>query len=243
MKRACDAWLSHIPTIVIACAPRIPNGSSIRSRILFPGWLGIRSECSVAKNFSATRHFAGRRRSRLLKRRLDGVRGISTARAQSLPGSTGSHGFRGSGKAHVRPIAHGNHARKSMSVLFESFGFRGNTEDYYDPRNSFFNDVLDRRVGIPNHAFGGLSGSCATPEFSHRGVGMPGHFIVKYCRSGAGVLSRSLQSWRNSHSRRLPRRLHERYGDAMEFSDRLLARVTQPPDPLAHAEQSERRFT
>ena len=38
---------------------------------------------------------------------------------------------------------------KINAILFERVGFRGNTEDYYDPRNSFFNDVLDRRVGIP----------------------------------------------------------------------------------------------
>ena len=33
--------------------------------------------------------------------------------------------------------------------LFEIEGFRGNQEDYYDPRNSFLNDVLDRKTGIP----------------------------------------------------------------------------------------------
>src|SRR5437763_3696498 len=70
--------------------------------------------------------------------------------------------------------------KKINSVLFESFGFRGNTEDYYDPRNSFFNDVLDRRVGIP------ITLSTVYMEVSRRlkfpisGVGMPGHFVVKY---------------------------------------------------------------
>ena len=33
--------------------------------------------------------------------------------------------------------------------LFEIQGFRGNSEDYYDPRNSYLNEVLDRRLGIP----------------------------------------------------------------------------------------------
>src|SRR5947199_10304866 len=33
--------------------------------------------------------------------------------------------------------------------LFEEQGFRGNVPDYYDPRNSYLNEVLDRRVGIP----------------------------------------------------------------------------------------------
>ena len=34
-------------------------------------------------------------------------------------------------------------------VLFEEEGLRGNRDDYYDPRNSFLNDVLDRKLGIP----------------------------------------------------------------------------------------------
>ena len=33
--------------------------------------------------------------------------------------------------------------------LFAELGFSGNTDDYYDPRNSFLNEVLDRRLGIP----------------------------------------------------------------------------------------------
>jgi len=63
--------------------------------------------------------------------------------------------------------------------LFEVEGFRGNQEDYYDPRNSFLNDVLDRKTGIP------ITLSVLYMEVGRRiglkieGVGMPGHFIVK----------------------------------------------------------------
>src|SRR6185369_3373343 len=35
------------------------------------------------------------------------------------------------------------------ATLFEQLGFRGNHENYYDPRNSFLNEVIDRRIGIP----------------------------------------------------------------------------------------------
>ncbi len=64
--------------------------------------------------------------------------------------------------------------------LFPQLGFHGNTEDYYDPRNSFLNDVLDRRTGIP------ITLSIVYMEVARRiglplrGVGMPGHFLVKY---------------------------------------------------------------
>jgi regulator of sirC expression with transglutaminase-like and TPR domain len=65
-------------------------------------------------------------------------------------------------------------------VLFEEEGFRGNSEDYYDPRNSFLNDVMDRRIGIP------ITLSVIYLEVGWRlglplhGVNFPGHFLVRY---------------------------------------------------------------
>ena len=64
--------------------------------------------------------------------------------------------------------------------LFSDLGFSGNTRRYADPRNSFLNDVVDRRVGIP------ISLSVLTMEVGRRlgvplvGVGMPGHFLVRH---------------------------------------------------------------
>jgi len=65
-------------------------------------------------------------------------------------------------------------------VLFEEEGFCGNAEAYYDPRNSFLNDVLDRRLGIP------LTLSIVYLEVAWRlglpveGVNFPNHFLVRY---------------------------------------------------------------
>ena len=65
-------------------------------------------------------------------------------------------------------------------VLFEEEKFRGNADAYYDPRNSFLNDVLDRRVGIP------LTLSIVYLETGWQlglpleGVNFPGHFLVRY---------------------------------------------------------------
>ena len=64
--------------------------------------------------------------------------------------------------------------------LFDELGFTGNREDYYDPRNSYLNDVLDRRLGIP------ISLSLVYVEVGKRagaplvGVGMPQHFLVRH---------------------------------------------------------------
>lgn len=65
-------------------------------------------------------------------------------------------------------------------VLFEEMKLRGNRDDYYDPRNSFLNDVLDRGLGIP------ITLSIVYMEVARQiglnlsGVGMPGHFLLKY---------------------------------------------------------------
>ena len=64
--------------------------------------------------------------------------------------------------------------------LFEEQGFHGNEADYYDPRNSFLNDVIDRRTGIPITlcvVYLEIARRLELPVF---GVGLPGHFIVKY---------------------------------------------------------------
>jgi len=75
------------------------------------------------------------------------------------------------------------------SVVFEQAKLRGNRDDYYDPRNSFLNDVLERGLGIP------ITLSLIYMEIARRvgfhlsGVGMPGHFLLKhYGETGQEIL-------------------------------------------------------
>ena len=62
--------------------------------------------------------------------------------------------------------------------LFQELGFRGNADHYQDPDNSYFNRVLERRLGIP------ISLSCVALFVGWRldvpvfGVGLPGHFVI-----------------------------------------------------------------
>jgi regulator of sirC expression with transglutaminase-like and TPR domain len=65
-------------------------------------------------------------------------------------------------------------------VLFEELNLRGNREDYYDPRNSFLNDVLDRGLGIPITLSIVYMELAKRVGFSLAGVGMPGHFLLKH---------------------------------------------------------------
>ena len=72
--------------------------------------------------------------------------------------------------------------------LFHDMGFRGNRQDYYDARNSYLNDVLDRRTGIPItlSAVAMAVGTRAGLEVV--GVGLPGHFVAKALGDGEEVL-------------------------------------------------------
>jgi regulator of sirC expression with transglutaminase-like and TPR domain len=65
-------------------------------------------------------------------------------------------------------------------VLFVEHRFRGNTEAYYDPRNSFLNDVLDRRLGIPITLSIVHLEVCWRLDLPVVGVNFPGHFLVRY---------------------------------------------------------------
>lgn len=63
--------------------------------------------------------------------------------------------------------------------LYEDLGFRGNTTEYYDPRNSFLNDVIDRRTGIPITLSLVYLAIARRINFPMTGIGMPGHFIIR----------------------------------------------------------------
>ena len=64
--------------------------------------------------------------------------------------------------------------------LFVDLGFSGNVKRYYDPSNSFLNQVLRRRRGLP------ITLSVLGMEVGRRiglrleGVGMPGHFLLRH---------------------------------------------------------------
>jgi regulator of sirC expression with transglutaminase-like and TPR domain len=72
--------------------------------------------------------------------------------------------------------------------LFEEQGFAGNSQDYFDPRNSYLNEVLDRRLGIP------ITLSLVLIEVGRRlglemeGIGLPGHFVTGARVGGEHVL-------------------------------------------------------
>ena len=78
-------------------------------------------------------------------------------------------------------------AKAVSDYLFRRRGFTGNQEDYYDPRNSYLSQVMDRQLGIP------ITLSVVYMEVGRRlglpaeGVGLPGHFIVRIDGEGEGL--------------------------------------------------------
>jgi regulator of sirC expression with transglutaminase-like and TPR domain len=83
------------------------------------------------------------------------------------------------------PDAPGDAIRAFNEFFYDELGFAGNRERYDDPRNSFLNEVLNRRTGIP------ISLAVAYLELSRRaglriaGVNFPGHFLLRARQAGA----------------------------------------------------------
>jgi regulator of sirC expression with transglutaminase-like and TPR domain len=75
-----------------------------------------------------------------------------------------------------------------LGTLFQRHELRGNRAAYYDPRNSFLNDVLDRRLGVP------LTLGIVLLEVGWRlglpleGVNFPGHFLVRFRGEDSNLL-------------------------------------------------------
>ena len=63
--------------------------------------------------------------------------------------------------------------------LYDDLGFTGNVADYYDPRNSFLNEVIERRIGIPITLSLVYIEVAKRVDFPMVGVGMPGHFLIR----------------------------------------------------------------
>ena len=107
--------------------------------------------------------------------------------------------------------------------LFGEIGFRGNQEHYYDPRNSYLNEVLDRKLGIP------ISLSLIYMEVARRlglkvvGVGLPGHFIIAAVRDGTSLLLDPFDGGAVLRAEDCERLVQEAYGGSVPFAEDQLA--------------------
>lgn len=121
-----------------------------------------------------------------------------------------------------------NDAITALKVtLFEELGFRGNRESYYDPRNSYLNEVIDRRTGIPITLTVVYIEVARRIGFPIKGVGLPYHFIAKHERQDGEDLfidpfnSGILISWAGCYQK-----VAEMSGGALELTEEHLEAVT-----------------
>lgn len=116
------------------------------------------------------------------------------------------------------------------NYLFTELGFSGNADEYYDPRNSFLNDVLVRKTGIP------ITLSILYLEIGQRlglklkGVSFPGHFLVKVRVSGGELVLDPFAGGRSLSEEDLRERLAQ-FTDADTAKELPLEDFLEPATP------------
>lgn len=113
-------------------------------------------------------------------------------------------------------------------VLFVEEGFHGNDEDYYDPRNSFLNDVLERKLGIPITLCLLYAEVARRVGFPLLGVGLPGHFLLKHITSdGDEILIDCYEAGALVTEEDCQQRLESIYDGQLAMQQEFLASVTR----------------
>ena len=116
------------------------------------------------------------------------------------------------------------------NYLFRELGFSGNMDEYYDPRNSFLNDVLARKTGIP------ITLSILYLEIGQRlglklkGVSFPGHFLVKVRVTGGELVLDPYAGGRSLSEEELRERLAQ-FTDKDTAQELPLENFLEPASP------------
>jgi len=117
--------------------------------------------------------------------------------------------------------------RSINNFLFDELGFSGDDKNYYDPRNSYLNDVLDRRLGNP------ISLAVVQIELAQRlgvplqGISFPGHFLVRLPLEEGIVVLDPYQKGRSLDAAELRQRARA-HTDSHDIDDTRLARMLEP---------------
>ena len=113
------------------------------------------------------------------------------------------------------------------AVIFQEHGFHGNRDNYYDPKNSFLNEVIERRTGIP------ITLSVLYMEVAQRiglplhGVSFPGHFLVKYFDDREKIVIDPFNGGEIKSRETLGKLLKDLYGDKVALAQDFLEPVTK----------------
>ena len=106
--------------------------------------------------------------------------------------------------------------------LFKHYGFRGEHDDYYNPKNNFLNEVLDKKSGIPITLSIIYSEVATKIGLDLRIVGFPTHVVVKY---GEEMIIDPFNEGRLLTIDDLRGILYQKYGEQVEFSPKFLNEI------------------
>jgi regulator of sirC expression with transglutaminase-like and TPR domain len=115
--------------------------------------------------------------------------------------------------------------------LFNELGYAGNHDEYYDPRNSYLNEVLARRLGNP------ISLAVVQMEVAHRlgvpldGVSFPGHFLVRLPVDDGVLVMDPFNRGRPLNAEELRQRARPHFGE--DVPDEALLQILDPAPPRA----------
>jgi len=118
------------------------------------------------------------------------------------------------------------------AYLYDEVGFTGNQKDYYDPRNSYLNEVLDRKLGIP------ISLGVIQMELARRlgvpleGVSFPGHFLVRLPVDGGLLVLDPYHKGRSVDADELKSRAKPHLGGS-DIDDNQLLQILAPASKRA----------
>jgi regulator of sirC expression with transglutaminase-like and TPR domain len=110
--------------------------------------------------------------------------------------------------------------------LYEELGFHGNKIDYYDPHNSFLNDVIERKTGIPITLALVYMVVAKRIDFSMVGVGMPGHFLIRPDIKDMGIFVDAFNGGEVMFSQDCEARLSQIYQQQVTLKPEFLSIVT-----------------
>lgn len=111
--------------------------------------------------------------------------------------------------------------------LFVEQGFVGNHDEFYDPRNSYLNDVLERKLGIPI-SLAVLQMECARAlDIQLEGISFPGHFLVRLPMDGGLLVMDPYHRGRSVGIDELKQRARPHFGDR-DVDDQQLFHMLAP---------------
>ena len=111
--------------------------------------------------------------------------------------------------------------------LFVERGFKGNHDEFYDPRNCYINEVMERRLGIPI-SLAVIQMECARAAgLTLEGVSFPGHFLVRVPLDGGLLVMDPFHRGRPMDVDELRQRAKPHLGDR-DIDDQQLLNLLAP---------------